>query len=121
VQSTSPHARLVDIGGLDKPQLAKRRASHLASLLTAADSASTGFQHQIQAKLAHHGEDLVELHCRLALLKRMNEASGHTGKRGKLVLVKSKLKPPAPDLLSQDNRAACTIVHTKESTQESRP
>jgi hypothetical protein len=35
-------------------------------------------------------------------------------------LVESKLKPPAANLLSQDNRAACTIVHTVESTQEFR-
>jgi hypothetical protein len=85
-----------------------------------ADSASTGFQHQIQAKLAQHGKYLVELHSWLGPLECMNEARGHAGERGKLVLVESKLKPSAANLLSQDNRAACTIVHTVESTQEFR-
>jgi len=81
-----------------------------------ANDTAAGLEHEIDAKLTQYGQDLVELHGRLALLQRVHKASGHTGQRGKLVLVEPEFEPSASDRRSQRVRTICTIVHIKEST-----
>jgi hypothetical protein len=46
----------------------------------------------------------------------VDEASGHSGKCGELILVKPQLESPTSDLLGPGYRRACTIVHKGKST-----